>query len=1350
MDNDPPVNQQPIEEVQEHTGAIIPSRDDLFGIVDGEFRRFKANLVGSGGSSGARVSTAVFDPSTNHISITYTDTSISPLSVDLSTLAAGKIASATLDSDTHVLTITRGGGASPITVDLSSLAGGGGGSGDILTWVLPQAATFIDTGLTYLPNWDHIQIRHGANRATLYLPGSRLSTFTKASVGDTPTRQTQRGIWRIIDGRTAIFAVFGLSSDNKLLLALAPANYIARNPAPTSDLTIINPSITAFERTAQSNLNADIVLNTNTQYVATGITLNTAWNAVILSSNNGISANVSLDNLSTVRPAAAGDIPTQANQMASLFASDFTNNINYYVSAAKTARNELLLAITPAALLNDPGYSSPTANLTLSQPINVQAELSLGDVTPGGDGGGTTGGSGASILEGTTAPTAAQGSNGDFYIQKDNDNHTLELFIKAGGAWGFVASVPQNGNLQIVLSEIRTQLAALQAASETIPGTQTFNEMIAEPSEDVRVYDATNLAEAVATRDTIDGDYHLVLREISNLNLRRNVDISSVRIYAVGSDLSTTELHRENWTVLQDRRIINFNISDAEKTGAAGKIQRADGRNFYHIRVAFYVGANEADSRTATLWIVGNNRLKTPASSETASTIRDKLASLGGNNRLNKSAVNGLDNFDNLVDEQSVLKAKTEEIRLLHAELTWATAPIAEAGIRLYATADRIGAGLKNNSRDYDASTDAGADNLWAAEIADQDDNTEYALVARIHKDNDLARYRWLVGVANSAIHPYERVDTKDPWLYYYFGNITDSAVAVQKRGEAPATEFSGQLAGRALRQVQESGSAETTKSILSKGIINAYNGVYGKLTAGNRTPFAGYTYTGYSTPGGALPSVGSVEGTTSRTLIGIYTATVKTNPAPQLAQVIEGKTYVAVDPAVGVPLYMIVDGVSYALSDVINNQYYEVQGIADQFFVNEAVHDVQVIFNDGTAWITKSPVASGGGDGVTAVLSVSPSVWRKATGATSILINLWSSHDNATTVDFVVGSNKFNGRAYTGGFQEFAIALTANQADNITNAAGNIVITANIKDTDGNSLETTQIRLGRDDVASLVNELFSTTKTRLGNGSESIPFDVGNTRDTTGKQGSAIGASTFTITAGHAALAGKITADYEIANPNIYNNDAPFDVEIQMIRASDDSVVDFLNIASATEGKVEFDNQEAGDYKFAIRVRTSGRYSGTLRLTGTGIQSAVPAAQPAVREVMNAPLSDLAEHLQINIDTVDAKIGNLQSATRVRTAQDTTTRAFINASNPKVQFAPTVAENELIIEFAISRRILTLRLSTSQLQSVNTVYGLSARSGDPTITLRISNDGQHVIIENVTAADSIKIYAVGIAIGSS
>ena len=712
----------------------------------------------------------------------------------------------------------------------------------------------------------------------------------------------------------------------------------------------------------------------------------------------------------------------------------------------------------------------------------------------------------AAILEGTAAPTAAQGNNGDLYIQKDNDNHTLELFIKASGAWGFVASVPQDGNLQTALRDIRGQLADVESAVATIPGTQTFNEMIADPSADARVYDASNLAEAVATRDTIDGDYHLVLREISNLALRRNVDIDSVRIYAVGSDLSTTELHREDWTILQDRRIIDFNISDAEKSGAAGKIQRADGRNFYHIRVAFFVGNAEADSRTATLWIVGNDRLKTPASGETGDTIKTKLEALAGNNRLHARAIQGL-----------------------------------------------------------------------------------------------------------------------------------------------------------------STGGDETTESVLGLGLVNAYNGVYGRMTAGQESPsFGGYTYTGYSSATGSLAQIGSIEGTQAKDIIGVYTATVKTTQIQALAQITQGKTYVAVDPAVGVPLYLIVDGVAYAVSDVINTRYYEVQDIADQFFVDEAVHDVQIIFTDGTAWITKSPVANGGSAdtpaqirdklaglagnarlGATAVkdlpvpvpsIYVSPSTFTKSAGARSIYVSLNSRYTNADNVHFNIGGISKNAN-YAGGRAVLKVDLTTTDVANLRNAPDPVIrVQANIRDSSNTELERLEVDILKVDPATgsgtaetaqqIIDKLFDPVVVDIAGANTSLAFDVGTAADVSGSARTYTGAITYTISAGQFAQGDTLTADYVVNNPVIQGSD-PFDVEVRMLKSSDNSVIDAFNIGKSAGGQLTHILEEADTIKFQLNIKTPGRYAGTLVISNLQIQSSVPPAQPDVRKVMAKPLSDLEQRLQ-------------------------------------------------------------------------------------------------------------------------
>ena len=508
---------------------------------------------------------------------------------------------------------------------------------------------------------------------------------------------------------------------------------------------------------------------------------------------------------------------------------------------------------------------------------------------------------GISVLEGTDAPDDANGKDGDVYIEKDNDNHTLELYIKAAGSWGFIASLPQDGNLQSVIRGIDGQLADLSTKDgelETainnlitqinhIPDTQTFNEMIADPSVDARVYDATNLAEATAERTTLNGDYLYVLREISNLNLKRNVDIDSIRIYAVGSDLSTTELHRQDWTILQDKRIIDFNISDGEKSGAEGKIQRADGRDFYHIRIAFYVGNAEADSRTATLWIVGVDRLREIV--ETPTSIKDKLETLAGNKRLNASAIDGL-----------------------------------PAGSR-----------------------------------------------------------------------------------------------------------------------------PETTATILAKGIVNAYNGVYGTLTAGQHSPLAGYTYTGYSHTTAVLAAVGLIDGKMAKTIIGIYTATVRTTNNPLLAEIEEGKTYIAVANDVGVPLFAIIDGVAYPASDVINSQYYEVVGAPDQLFKNNARYSVQIVFADGSGWINKSPIGIPD-------MYISPSTFTKEAGAKSIYISINSDYYEADKVNFVVAGHNTS-QPYAGGQKTFKIDIAAVDVANIIRTSEDVVrVRAGIisSDTEINAVE--------------------------------------------------------------------------------------------------------------------------------------------------------------------------------------------------------------------------------------------------------------------------------------------------------
>ena len=146
-----------------------------------------------------------------------------------------------------------------------------------------------------------------------------------------------------------------------------------------------------------------------------------------------------------------------------------------------------------------------------------------------------------------------------------------------------------NGNLVVPPAEVDLEITRSTAHVE---GGRTyardFNSFLADPDQDARIYALPNYTEIIPTRQDLDGDYVLLLRETTNLGYgNRGVDVGSLRIYVRGPDSSTTEVHRENWTLVQDKRVIPFNLSNTEEAGAAGKIQRDNDRHVYHFIVEF-------------------------------------------------------------------------------------------------------------------------------------------------------------------------------------------------------------------------------------------------------------------------------------------------------------------------------------------------------------------------------------------------------------------------------------------------------------------------------------------------------------------------------------------------------------------------------------------------------------------------------------------------------------------------------------------------------------------------------------------------------------------------------------------
>ena len=130
-------------------------------------------------------------------------------------------------------------------------------------------------------------------------------------------------------------------------------------------------------------------------------------------------------------------------------------------------------------------------------------------------------------------------------------------------------------------------------------------------------------------------------------------------------------------------------------------------------------------------------------------------------------------------------------------------------------------------------------------------------------------------------------------------------------------------------------------------------HGVFATLSAGTRTPEAGYTYVGYN-PAGRIAATGSVTGAQSEVIGGLYTATVRTSTNPALSAIRPGATYFAKRAAdAHTPMHVVIDETVYGVGPAINRLFYEVLGFDG--FNNLGNSRVQIIFTDGTPWILEN-----------------------------------------------------------------------------------------------------------------------------------------------------------------------------------------------------------------------------------------------------------------------------------------------------------------------------------------------------------------------------------------------------------
>ena len=178
----------------------------------------------------------------------------------------------------------------------------------------------------------------------------------------------------------------------------------------------------------------------------------------------------------------------------------------------------------------------------------------------------------------------------------------------------------------------------LEAESSGPPLAQTRNGMLATPGDTkARVYIRGTDAEMVPSRDAVVAglEFTTILGALSEIS-DRLVDVTHIRIYFQGADRSTNEVHRENWTLIQDKRRIDWNLSATEGAASGGKIQRApSGRNFYHVVHSFWSATQEIVSVTSTMWVEDEVILTTPggATDQTARTAAANAATAAGEAR---------------------------------------------------------------------------------------------------------------------------------------------------------------------------------------------------------------------------------------------------------------------------------------------------------------------------------------------------------------------------------------------------------------------------------------------------------------------------------------------------------------------------------------------------------------------------------------------------------------------------------------------------------------------------------------------------------------------------------------------
>ena len=189
------------------------------------------------------------------------------------------------------------------------------------------------------------------------------------------------------------------------------------------------------------------------------------------------------------------------------------------------------------------------------------------------------------------------------------DPGPVQVYLGQGNdvRWEEYFPLPKPATDGLVLTSVGTDQVRWEEA--VAQGPRTINEMIADPTADARIYDNETYASAIASRQDLGGNYTMVLGNLDDLRL--NVSINRLEDaehiqFSIINNSGRTEVHRETWTRVQEKRVIPFNISNTELSGAGGRFQREDGRSLYRFVITFLDSSNNPIAEInhhAELWL---------------------------------------------------------------------------------------------------------------------------------------------------------------------------------------------------------------------------------------------------------------------------------------------------------------------------------------------------------------------------------------------------------------------------------------------------------------------------------------------------------------------------------------------------------------------------------------------------------------------------------------------------------------------------------------------------------------------------------------------------------------------------